>query len=101
MRFLLNLIDLLLGLPWWGALAVIGALVAFVYFAGVWFKWKFHKIVHEAVLGAGAALQGADAKVHAVAAVPAPAGPSPYDIREDDENFDPELDGTPWDEDGG
>jgi hypothetical protein len=33
--------------------------------------------------------------------VPAPAGPSPYDIDEDDEEYCPEIDGQPWDEDGG
>jgi hypothetical protein len=101
MRFILNLIDLCLSLPWWGALAVLASLAAFVYLSGVWFKWKFHKIVHEAVLEAGSALKGAEARVHAVSAVPAPAGASPYDIKEDDEEFDPELDGQPWEEDGG
>jgi hypothetical protein len=101
MRFILNLIDLCLSLPWWGALAVLVSLAAFVYLSGVWFKWKFHKIVHEAVLEAGSALKGAEAKVHAVAAVPAPGTPSPYDIAEDDEHFDPEADGQPWGEDDG
>jgi hypothetical protein len=100
MKFIVNLIDLCLSLPWWGALAVIGSLVAFVYFSGVWLKWKFHKIVHEAVLEAGSALKGAEATVHSVTAVPAPNGPSPYDLAEDDENFAPELDGTSWAEDG-
>lgn len=101
MKFIVNLIDLCLDLPWWGALAVIGVLVAFVYFCGVWFKWKFNKIVHEAVLEAGSALKEATASVHSVTAVPAPTGPSPYDVAEDDEQFCPELDGQPWDEDGG
>jgi len=101
MRFLLNLVDLLLSLPWWGALGVIGVLVAFVYVSGVWFKWKFHKIVHEAVLQAGSALKGAEAKVHAVTAVAAPGTPSPYDIQEDDEAYCPEADGQPWDDSDG
>jgi hypothetical protein len=100
MRFVLNLIDLCLGLPWWGALAVVGGLVAFVYLSGVWFKWKFHRIVHEAVLEAGAALRGADLVVHGVTAVPAPRGPSPYDIKEDDEEYCEGIDGQPWEEDG-
>ena len=100
MRFIANLIDLLLSLPWWGALAVLGGLAAFVYLSGVWFKWKFNKIVHEAVLEAGSALKGAVATVHAVTAVSAPTGPSPYDIDEDDEQFCRELDGQPWNQDG-
>ena len=100
MRFLANLIDLCMNLPWWGALAVVGGLVAFVYLSGVWFKWKFNRIVHEAILDAGAALRGADAAVHSVTAVPAPKEPSPYDLKEDDEQFCPELDGTPWEEEG-
>jgi hypothetical protein len=100
MKFIANLIDLCLSLPWWGALAVLGSLAAFVYLSGVWFKWKLNRIVHEGVLEAGSALKGATATVHSVTAVPAPAGPSPYDLPEDDENFAPELDGTPWDDDG-
>jgi hypothetical protein len=100
MRFLLNLIDLCLSLPWWGALAVIGGLVAFVYLSGQWLKWKFNRIVHEAVLEAGATLRGADVAVHAVTAVEAPKDPSPYDINEDDEEYCPELDGQPWEEEG-
>lgn len=100
MKFIANLIDLCLSLPWWGALAVLGSLAAFVYLSGVWFKWKFNRIVHEGILEAGSALTGATATVHAVTAVPAPAGPSPYDLPEDDENFAPELDGTPWDDEG-
>jgi hypothetical protein len=83
-----------------GAVGAILGLVAFVYLARAWFKWKFNKIVHEAVLEAGSALKGAEAKVHAVTGVAAPGGPSPYDIQEDDEEFCEEIDGQPWDEDG-
>src|SRR5215469_6090812 len=101
MRFLLNLIDLCLSLPWWGALALLASLVASFYLAGVWFKWKLNRIIHEGIRDAGSALKGAEAKVHAVMAVPAPAGPSPYDIDPEDENFDPDLDGKAWDDDGG
>jgi hypothetical protein len=100
MKFIANLIDLCLSLPWWGALAVLGSLAAFVYLSGVWFKWKINRIVHEGILEAGSALKGAEATVHSVTAVPAPNGPSPYDLAEDDENFAPELDGTAWDDDG-
>ena len=100
MRFVMNLIDLCLNLPWWGVLALLGGLVAFVYGSGVWFRWKFNKIVHEAVLEAGSALEGADVTVNSVKAVPAPKEPSPYDLDEDDEQFAEEIDGTPWDEEG-
>jgi hypothetical protein len=100
MRFLFNLIELLVSLPWWGALAVVASLVAFFYLSGVWLKWKLNRIIHEGIRDAGSALAGAEAQVHSVTAVPAPAGPSPYDLDPDDENFAPELDGTPWDDDG-
>ena len=80
-----------------GFLALVGAAFLFT----LWFKWKFHQIVHEAVLEAGSALKDAEATVHSVTAVPAPTGPSPYDLDEDDEQFCEELDGQPWDEDGG
>jgi hypothetical protein len=95
-----NLFDLLSPLVL-GAIGAFIGVAAFIYLAMVWFKWKFNKIVHEAVLEAGSALTGATATVHAVTAVVAPTGPSPYDLDDDDEEFCPELDGTPWDEDGG
>ncbi|HEX3146947.1 MAG TPA: hypothetical protein VHR66_02630 [Gemmataceae bacterium] len=101
MRFFVNLIDLCASLPWWGALAVIGGLVSFFYLSGAWFKWKFNRIVHEGILEAGAALRGAEVTIHAVKAVPAPEGPSPYDVHEGDEDFVEGLDGEPWNEDEG
>jgi len=72
MPVLANLLDHLSSLVLGAVGAVIG-LIAFVFLAMAWFKWKFHKIVHEAVLEAGSALKGAETKVHAVTAVPAPA----------------------------
>ena len=83
-----------------GAIGGFLALVATVFLAIQWVKWKFNRIVHEAVLEAGSALKGAEATVHSVKAVPAPKGPSPYDLDEDDEQYCPELDGTAWEEDG-
>jgi hypothetical protein len=100
MRFLKNLLELCLGLPWWGALAVLGGLVAFFYGSGLWFRWKFKKIVHEAVLEAGSALEGAEVTVHSVKAVATPKELSPYDLSEDDEQFAEGIDGEAWDEDG-
>ena len=101
MRFLLNLIDLCASLPWRGALAVIGGLLGFVYFSGFWFKWKVNRIIHEGILEAGAALKGAEVKIHSVTAASIPEGPSPYDIHEGDEEFDEEFDGKAWTEDDG
>jgi len=100
MRFLFNLVGLLAGLPWWGALAVLGALALFVVGSIWWFKWKFNQIVEEGVLNAGAALAGARVDVHSIKAVPAPKGPSPYDSKEDDEDFVEGLDCEDWNEPG-
>jgi hypothetical protein len=95
MRAIVGLFELF---PWWAALLILGGFVL----GSIWyFKWKFHKIVHEAILEVGSGLKDAAVTVHGVTAVAKPAGPSPYDLAEDDENFDPDLDGTAWDEDGG
>jgi len=99
MRFLINLFSLLASLPWWGALLVVAGLVAAVYCTMLYLKWKFHKIIRESVLEAGSALKDAGVMVHSVTAAAAPEGPSPYDLTEDDEQFSPELDGTPWEAD--
>jgi len=98
MNFLLNLLQLIWNLPWWGGLAVIGGLVASFYLAGWYYKWKIDQLVHETVLTIGAALKDAHVTVHSVTAVPAPAGPSPYDSTEGDDDFVEGLDGEPWDE---
>jgi hypothetical protein len=99
MRLLLSLFELFLLLPWWGSLAVIAALVAFVIGAAWYVRRQFQKIVTETILNMGAALKDAQATVHSVAAAPVPAGSSPYDLPEDDEQFAEGLDGKPWDED--
>lgn len=83
-----------------GAIGGFLALVLCAFLLKLWIQSKFNQIVHEAVLEAGSALKGAEAIVHSVRAVPAPTGPSPYDLDEDDEQFCPEIDGTAWDEDG-
>jgi hypothetical protein len=96
MRFA-RVLDALANLPWWWS--PVFFLIVTVGLA-VWFKWKFHKIIHETVLEAGSKLKDATAVVHAVTAVERPKGPSPYDIQEDDEQFDPGLDGTEWEDEG-
>lgn len=97
MRFLANLLDI----PWWGAFAlVVGAGVFFFCLYGVWFRWKFEKIVHDAVIEAGTALKDAQVTVHSVKATERPTGPSPYDVHEDDDEFMEGVDGEPWDDEG-
>jgi hypothetical protein len=88
--------------PWW-VYVVAGLAVPVVLFkvAGWYIKRRFDQIVHEAVRGAGSALAGATAEVHSVEAVPPPAGPSPYDSEEGDDDFCEELDGQPWEADEG
>jgi hypothetical protein len=99
-RLLINLFGLLANLPWWGVLLVVAVvLVGGFYLFGWYVRWKFDRIVREAVLGAGAAMTEAEAVVHSVTAAAAPDEPSPYDIQEDDEQFDPDLDGQPWEAD--
>ena len=98
MRFLLNLLDLLISLPWWGSLAVIAGLVFLVLYARHRFLTRFEEIVTETILDAGSALKGAQATVHSVTPVPAPNTPSPYDIKEDDEEYCEGVDGEPWDD---
>jgi hypothetical protein len=93
-------LALLANLPWWLDLAILGGLAVFVIGLSYWFKWKFNRIVHDAVLEVGSPLKDARAEVHVVRAMPRPAGPSPYDHDEDDENYDPDLDGAAWDEPG-
>jgi len=92
------LIQLMMKLPWWADLIVLAVLAVFVYLSGVWFRRRFEQITHDAVLEAGAALKDAQVAVHAVEARPAPNAPSPYDIKEDDENFMEGVDDEPWDD---
>jgi hypothetical protein len=98
MRFLANLLDLLVSLPWWGSLAVIVGLIAFVLYARWWFRNRIETIIHEGVLEAGSALKDAQATVHSVTAAPAPNTSSPYDIKEGDEAFCEGVDDQPWDD---
>src|SRR5262245_2759108 len=93
MRFLLNS-------PWWVALAVFGFFAGYALYWFLTFQRRFEKICHDAVLEVGKELEAAAVEVHAVQAAPCPQGPSPYDIQPDDEGYDEEADGQPWDEDG-
>jgi hypothetical protein len=93
-------LALLANLPWWLDLALLAGLALFAVGLSFWFKWKFHRIVREAVLEVGSALKDARAEVHGVKAVPQPAGPSPYDLDKDDEDFMEGVDDAAWDEPG-
>lgn len=94
------LINLLLNLPWWADLIVIGVLVAIAYGLKHYISWKFDKIVREVVLEVGSPLKNAAVEIHSVEAKPAPAGKSPYDLEEDDEDFMEGVDDAAWDEPG-
>lgn len=92
------LINLLAGLPWWGSLAVLAGLAIAVYAFSWYFKYKFNKICYEAVRDAGSVLKDAAVAIHSVKPVPLPSAHSPYDIKEDDEEYCEEIDGEPWDD---
>ena len=92
------LINLMLNLPWWGNLILLAVLVALFYFAGWWFRRRFEQITRDAVLEVGAAMKEAGVTVHAVEARPMPSAHSPYDIKEDDEDFVEGVDNEPWDD---
>jgi hypothetical protein len=96
MRFLMNLFDL----PWWGGIALLIGLAAIAIWIKFIFPRRFDKMVRDAVLEMGSALKDARVTVHAVSAAAPPAGPSPYDVDEDDENFMEGVDGEPWDHEG-
>src|SRR5262245_49541227 len=94
------LVNLMLNLPWWIDLVLIGVLIVLFFLSGWWLRRRFEQITREAVLEVGAAMKDAQVTVHAVEARPAPAGPSPYDLDKDDENFMEGVDDEPWDNDG-
>ena len=92
------LINLMLNLPWWGNLILLVVLAALFYFSGWWLRRRFEQITREAVLEVGAAMKDAEVTVHAVEARPMPSPHSPYDIKEDDEDFVDGVDNEPWDD---
>jgi hypothetical protein len=94
----MRLVMLLLSLPWWADLAILAVLVGFIIWAMYYFSYKFERIVDEAVRDLGASFKDAAVTVHAVTAVPAPSGKSPYDVDEHDENFMEGVDDEPWDD---
>jgi len=93
------LIQLMLRLPWWADLIILAALALLVYLSGWWFRRRFEQITHDAVQEVGAAMKDAQVTVHAVEARPAPNAPSPYYIKEDEEEFMEGVDDAPWDDD--
>ncbi len=98
MRLLLNLFQLLQSLPWWGVLGILAGLGVLFYGLSLYVRFKFDSIVRETVLSLGASLTGASATIHSVTPAAVPTGPSPYDPKEDDEEFTEGLDGESWNE---
>jgi hypothetical protein len=98
MRLLINLFQWILNLPWWQAALVIAALVAAFYGLSLLVRWYFDKVVRETVTNLGAQYRAAQITVHSVTATPAPQEPSPYDAKEDDEDYAEGIDGEPWDD---
>jgi hypothetical protein len=94
------LVNLMLNLPWWIDLILLGVLVLLFFLSGWWIRRRFEQITREAVLEVGAAMKDAQVTVHAVEARPLPAAASPYGIHEDDEEFVEGVDNEPWDDDG-
>ena len=94
------LILLMLNLPWWADLAIIGVLAILVVWLRFYIRRRFDQIVHETVLEVGAGLKDAAVTVHCVEAVTPPADSSPYDLEENDENFMEGVDDEPWDDAG-
>ena len=93
-----GLLLLMLSLPWWGNLILIAVLIGLFFFAGWWIRRRFEQIAREAVLEVGAMMKDAQVTVHAVEARPMPSAHSPYDIKEDDEDFVEGVDDEPWDD---
>jgi len=93
-------LNLFLNLPWWLNLAVLGALAVLAFGLRFYVSRKFNQLVHDTIVEVGASLRDATVVVHSVEPRPAPATRSPYDLDEDDENFQEGLDDAPWDEPG-
>jgi hypothetical protein len=91
-------INLLLNSPWWVTVSVIAALAAVGYGLSLYFRRQFDNLVRDTVLNMGVSLKDAQATVHSVTLAVAPTKPSPYDLKEDDEQFAEGLDGELWDE---
>jgi len=96
MQFLQNVLDM----TWLVVAIIFLGLVGYTVYWFLTFQRRFEKICHDAVLEVGAPLKDATVAVHSVTAAPRPEGPSPYDIKEGDEEFCEGIDGQPWDEEG-
>jgi hypothetical protein len=94
MQALGNILDI----AWLVTAGLVIVLSAVVWYLRFSFPRRLEKIVHDAVVEAGAALRDAEVTVHSATAVAAPKDASPYDLDKDDENFMEGIDGEPWDE---
>jgi hypothetical protein len=93
MRLLLSLVELALTLPGWGTCLVAAAFVALFFGAGLWLNWKLRRLASEVVAQTASPLIDARVRVHSVEPTERPTGLSPFDVADDDEDYDPELDG--------
>jgi hypothetical protein len=101
MRLVALIANLFLGLPWWGALLVGGAIVGLFIAMMFWIKLKFDQIPSQVLAEMSAPLASAQTQLHEVKAVLKPSAPSAFDGKEGDEHYDPEIDGPEvWDEAG-
>jgi hypothetical protein len=100
LRFIAFVVGLFQALPWWGALAVLGALVVgLLLLAKLALRRMMHDITRE-IVDRGLPLAGAAVTVHAVEPAAAPTGPSPLEAGwEQDESYDPEYDDD-WNDEG-
>jgi len=99
LRLIEFVVSLFVMLPWWGALGVIGGLILSLYIAGWYIVHRLKRDLVGAALESGKALTDAVVQVHSVEPAAKPEGRSAIDGDEDDEDFDPELDGD-WDDEG-
>jgi len=95
-NFVLSLFVLL---PWWAALGVIAGIVLALFAGGWYVVHRLRRDLTDIALNMGKPMEDAIAQIHSVTPAPMPEGPSSIDADEDDENYDPELDGD-WDDEG-
>jgi hypothetical protein len=100
MRLINLVIGLFLLLPWWAALGVLGALiVGLVLYARRLFSRVVRNVTDE-IVAQGTPLTDAVVSIHSVQRTGVPARPSPFDSGPEDEDYEPDLDGTWSAEDG-
>lgn len=100
LRLMILVVDLFRLLPWWGALVVLAAAAVGFQALGRYLMHRLHREVSEAVMAQGTPLADAIVEVHSVEPAETPMAPSLIGFDPDDENYDPDLDGELFREDG-